>query len=222
MSTLLQDLRYALRVLRKSPGFAAVAVLTLALGIGANTAIFSVVNAVMLRPLSYPEPDRMVMLEESSAPWAPGSIWLNIDRPEFLVVREQTQVFDSIAAYDNGGVGVNLTEGDHPEQLTAVRVSAGYLRVLGASVAIGRTFSTEEDRPGGPRLAVISSELWHRRFGGDRSLLGKAILLGGDPYVVIGVLAPGFSSDSPVDVLLPLQLDPNSTDATMTWPWLPA
>jgi predicted permease len=213
MGTLLADLKYALRTLRTSPGFAAVAVVTLALGIGANTAIFSVVNAVMLRPLSYPEPDRMVMLAESSSSWAPGGIWLNIDRSEFLVVREQTQVFDGIAAYDNGGVGVNLTGGDHPEQLTRVRISAGYFRVLGASLSIGRTFSTEEDRPGGPRLAVISSELWHRRFGGDRSLLGKAILLGGDPYVVIGVLAPGFSSDSPADVWLPLQLDPNSTDA---------
>jgi len=200
-------------MLRKNPGFTAVAVLTLALGIGANTAIFSVVNAVLLRPLPYPEPDRMVVLAESSSPWAAGGLWQNINPPEFMVQREQTQVFDDIAAYDSGGVGVNLTGGDHPEQLTAVRVSAGYLRVLGASLAIGRTFSTEEDRPGGPRLAVISSELWHRRFGGDRSLLGKAILLGGDPYVLIGVLAPGFSSDSTVDVWLPLQLDPNSTKA---------
>src|SRR5215470_18197646 len=104
MQILPQDLRYALRMLHKNPGFTTVAVLTLALGIGANTAIFTVVNAVMLRPLSYPEPDRMVMLAESSPPWAPGGIWLQIDHPEFLVVREQTKVFDSIAAYYNGGV----------------------------------------------------------------------------------------------------------------------
>ena len=212
MSILLQDLRYALRTLRKNPGFTAVAVLTLALGIGANTAIFSVVNAVLLRPLGYPEPDRIVALVESSPPWAPGGTWPHINPPEFIVEREQKQVFKDIAAYVDGGV-VNLTGGDQPEQLRDIRVSAAYFRVFGAPVAIGRTFSAEEDRPGGPRVAVISSGLWHRRFGGDRSLLGKAILLAGDPYLVIGVLAPGFSSDAPAEVWLPLRLDPNSTDA---------
>ena len=167
VETTMQDLRYALRMLRKTQGFAAAAILTLALGIGANTAIFSVVNAVLLRPLGYPEPDRIVALVESSPPWAPGGTWPHINPPEFIVEREQKQVFKDIAAYVDGGV-VNLTGGDQPEQLRDIRVSAAYFRVFGAPVAIGRTFSAEEDRPGGPRVAVISSGLWHRRFGGAR------------------------------------------------------
>jgi putative ABC transport system permease protein len=210
MQILLQDLRYALRMLRKNPGFTAVAVLTLALGIGANTAIFSVVNAVLLRPLPYPEPDRIVQLMLSSPPWDPGRNANVTSIPKFMIWRQQTQAFKDIAAYDTGS-GVNLTEGDSPEQLKALHVSADYFRLFGAPVKIGRTFSADEDRPGGPRLVVISEGFWHRRFGGDRSLVGKAILLGGEPYVVIGVLGGSFATDPPAEVWLPLQLDPNST-----------
>jgi len=212
MSTLLQDLRYALRMLRKNPGFTAVAVLTLALGIGANTAIFSVVNAVLLRPLPYPEPDRIVQLMQDPFPFPPGFITTIVSVPKFMVWREQTQAFKDIAAYDFGGT-VNLTGGEHPEQLEVLHVSADYFRLFGVPVEVGRTFSADEDRPTGPRLVVVSNGLWHRRFGGDRSLVGKAILLGGEPYVVIGVLGPSFTSDPPAEVWLPLQLDPNSTQA---------
>ena len=210
MQMLLQDLRYALRMLRKNPGFTAVAVLTLALGIGANAAIFSVVNAVLLRPLQYPEPDRIVQLMVVSPPWAPGRSDNSASIPVFMVWREQTQAFRDIAAYDQGG-SVNLTGGDRAEQLKALGVSADYFRLFGAPVQIGRTFTAQEDIPGGPRLVVISDGFWRRRFGGDRTLLGKAILLGGEPYVVIGVLGPSFTSDPPAEVWLPLQLDPNST-----------
>ena len=126
--------------------------------------------------------------------------------------REQTQIFKDIAAYDDCG-GVNLTGGDRPEQLKVLHVSADYFRLFGAPVEIGRTFSAEEDQPNGPRLVVVSNGLWHRRFGGDRSLVGEAILLGGESYLVIGVLGASFTSDPPAEVWLPLQLDPYSTQA---------
>ena len=212
MQSLLQDLRYALRTLRKNPGFTSVAILTLALGIGANTAIFTVVNAVLVRPLPYPKPDRIVELMLSSPAWNPGGNANVTSIPKFMVWREQTQAFKDMAAYDRGGT-VNLTGGDRPEQLKVLHVWADYFRLFGPPVEIGRTFTTQEDIPGGPRLAVISNGLWHRRFGADRTLVGKAILLGDEPYVVIGVLGPSFTSGPRVEVWLPLQLDPNSTQA---------
>ena len=208
LEILLQDVRYAGRMLRRSPGFAATAISALALGIGANTAIFTVVNTVLLQPLAYPEPDRLVQLELSS-PQGNGNI---TSIPKFIIWREQTQVFQDVAAYDLGGPGVNLTGGDRPEQLKGVHVSAEFFRLFGARVVAGRTFSAEEDRPGGSPLAVIAGGLWRRRFGSDLNLVGKSIDLGGEPFTVIGILDPTFTSDPPADIYLPLKADPNSTD----------
>jgi predicted permease len=208
LEVLLQDVRYAGRMLRRSPGFAATAISALALGIGANTAIFTVVNTVLLKPLAYPEPDRLVQLELSS-PQGNGNI---TSIPKFIIWREQTQVFQDVAAYDLGGPGVNLTGGDRPEQLKGVHVSAEFFRLFGARVVAGRTFSAEEDRPGGPPLAVIAGGLWRRRFGSDLNLVGKSIDLGGEPFTVIGILDPTFTSDPPADIYLALKADPNSTD----------
>jgi putative ABC transport system permease protein len=223
MQTLLQDLRYALRMLRKNSGFTAVAVLTLALGIGANTAIFTVVNAVLLRPLPYPEPDRIVQFV-----WRQPGSGEKIEGatvPEFVAWREQAQALEDFTMYDEEGAfsgggmeyywtgpGVNLTGGDRPERLTSIHVSASYFRLFGAPMEIGRAFTAQEDIPHGPKVVVVSDGFWRRRFGADRSLLGKAILLGGEPHVVIGVLAPGFDIDLNSDVWLPLRMDPNSTD----------
>lgn len=216
-----QDLRYGLRMLRKSPGFTAVAVLTLALGIGANTAIFSVVNAVLLRPLAYPEPDRIVNFFLGNHDIEGTSV------PIYMFWREQTEVLQDFALYGEvvKGPGVNLTNTDHPELLRTIHVSAGFFKLFGASVEIGRTFTDQEDVPRGPRVAVISDGFWCRRFGADRSLVGKSIPLGGEPYVVIGVvrdlepihsawnsLGPSLHIDTPADVWLPAQADPNSTD----------
>ncbi len=142
METFLRNLRYALRALAKSPGFAAVAIITLALGIGANTAIFSVVNSVLLQPLSYPEPNRLVELEGTSPQGNSDATSI----PKFNAWRDQTQVFDSVAAYDFEGPGINLTGGDRPEQLKGIRVSKDYFRVFGAPMALGRTFTADEDR----------------------------------------------------------------------------
>jgi putative ABC transport system permease protein len=210
MLIMLQDLRYALRTLRKNPGFTVIAVLTLALGIGANTAIFTVVNTILLRPLAYPEPDRIVQLMTKPL----GETWaLNkISAPMFNVWREQVDVFQDFAAYDDEGPSVSLTGDDRPEALKAVYVSVDYFRLFGARVAMGRTFLVDEDRPGGPRLVVISDGLWSRRFGRDRDLVGKGILLAGEPFTVIGILAPSFSPDPPAEIWLPLQIDPNSTN----------
>jgi putative ABC transport system permease protein len=208
METFRMNLRQSLRTLAKSPGFTLVAVLTLALGIGANTAIFSVVNAVLLQPLSYPNPDRLVEV-----------VWTTDDGiadaasiPKFNVWHEQTQVFDSVAAYDFAGPGINLTGGDRPEQVKGIHVSADYFRVFGAPMATGRTFTAQEDRPGGPAVVVISNALWRSRFGRDPNVLNRTIDLGGEPYVIVGVLGPTFTSDPKSDLWLPLKPDPNSID----------
>jgi hypothetical protein len=216
-----QDLRYGLRMLRKNPGFTAVAVLTLALGIGANTAIFTVVNAVLLRPLAYPEPDRIVNFMLGDHEIEGTSV------PMFMFWREQTEVLEDFALYGEvvKGPGVNLTNTDRPQRLRSIPVSADFFKLFGASIEIGRTFTAQEDVPGGPRLAVLSDGFWRRRFSADRSMVGKSILLGGEPYVVIGIVrdiepihsgwntqGPSLRTDTPADVWLAVQADPNSTD----------
>jgi len=208
IETLLQDLRYALRTVRLNPAFTITAVAALALGIGANTAIFSVVNTVLLKPLAYPDPDRIVqfMLIRS------GAAWVGASPTKFNLWRDETRVLQDISAYRVGVV--NLTGGAYPEQVAMAQVSADTFRLFGAPIEQGRTFTVEEDRPGGPHVAVISHGLWQRRFGGDDGTIGKSIALGDEPYVIIGVLGPGFDfdSDPPPDVWTPFQLDPNSTD----------
>ncbi|MGB6875844.1 MAG: ABC transporter permease [Candidatus Acidiferrales bacterium] len=208
MRNLWQDVKYAARMLLRSPGFAITAILALALGIGANTAIFTVVNKVLLEPLAYPELERLVELEVSG----PGGSLNATSIPIFNVWREQTQAFEAVTAYDPGGPGINLTGGDRPEQLHGIRASAGYFRVFGVPMEIGRAFTEEEDRPGGPKLVVLSNGLWRSRFGADPQIVGKTIELGGDPYVVTGVLGAAFHPDVPTDVILPLEADPTSTD----------
>jgi putative ABC transport system permease protein len=208
--TLLQDVRYAARTLSKSAGFTATALAALALGIGANTAIFSVVNAVLLKPLPYPNPDRIVQLFVTSpnGPGYGGSI------AKFNVWRRQTQVFADVAAYEYNSAGFNLTGGAYPAQIRGIRVSADYFRLFGAQVAEGRTFTADEDHPNGGHVAVLGYGVWQRLFGGDRQTVGKTISLSGVPYVVVGVVAPSFHTelDTPPDLFLPFQIDPASSD----------
>jgi len=206
----LQDVRYAIRALSRTPAFTATALAALALGIGANTAIFSVVNAVLLKPLTFPDPDRIVefLVTSPTGPYYGGSA------TKFNVLRQQTGVFSDVCAYEYNGSNVNLTSGAFPEQIHAIHVSADYFRLFGAPVALGRTFTADEDRSNGGHVVVLSYGLWQRRFGGDAHLAGKAISLSGAPYIVIGILGPGFNTelDSPPDVWLPFQIDPNSRD----------
>jgi putative ABC transport system permease protein len=187
MNSLINDLRLAARVLVKTPAFTIIAVMALALGIGASTAIFSVVNTVLLRPLPYSEPDRLVELREyreskhSDAPVAPGS---------FLDWQQQSTSFDSLGAY--GMNFFNLTGGAEPERVRAAEVSAGLITLLGVNPAKGRDFRPEEDRAGGERVAIISHGLWQRHFGGGESALGRQLQLNGTPYTVVGVMPASY------------------------------
>ncbi len=202
------DLKQAVRMLWQSPGFTATAVLALALGIGANTAIFSVVNTVLLKPLAFPEPDRIVTLMNTS----PQGSFAAASVPKYNNWRRQTKVLEDIAAYDTGGPGLNLGGGDHPEQLKGIHVSYEFFHLFGAPVALGRSFTAAEDRPGGGNVIVLSNGLWQRRFGSDPQTVGKTLTLGGESYTVVGVIGSGFTFDPAPDVYLPFQADPNSTN----------
>ena len=210
LDDLQSDCRFAVRSLWKSPTFALIAVATLAIGIGANTAIFSVVNAVLLKPIPFPNPDRLVMLMVTSAEDA-GS-WGSPAR--FAHWRAQTDVLQNVAAFRTGWT--NLTDGDRPEQLRYGQVSADYFRLFGAPIVQGRTFSADEDRPGGAKVVVLSHALWRRRFASDPHMIGRTIALGGDPYVVIGIVGPTFNvaefGPQPPVLWTPFQLDPNTSD----------
>jgi putative ABC transport system permease protein len=206
MPTVQKDLMYALRQLRKSPGFAFIAVLTLALGIGANTAIFTVVNAVLLKPLTYPDADRIVQF------LYPNSLLTNITSiPEFHVYQRQTSVFKEVAAYDFAGPGFNLT-GEQPEQVRGIHVTERFFRLFGAPVMLGRTFTPQEDLPHGGKVVVLSYGLWQRRFGGDAAIVGKSLWLGNEPYTIMGVLGKDFVFDPEVDIWLPFQFPLVSED----------
>jgi putative ABC transport system permease protein len=208
METFWMDLKHAFRMLRQSPGFTATAISALALGIGANTAIFSVINTVLLKPLAFPEPERIVVLETSSSQGSgPGA-----SVPKYNAWRRQTQVLEDVSAYDPGGPGLNLGGGDHPEQLKGIHVSYEFFHLFAAQAVVGRTFTAAEDRPRGGNVIVLSNGLWRRRFGSDPGIVGKALTLGGESYTVIGVLARGFTFDPMPDVYLPFQADPESTN----------
>jgi predicted permease len=207
MGTLAADLRYALRMMRKSPGFTAIAIAALALGIGANTAIFTVVNAVLFEPLPYPQPDRLVQVGRK---FPQGNGWSN-SIPKYTAWREN-HVFQWMTLYNAGGLSFNLTAGDRPEQVKGTHVSKDYFNVLGVQPAIGRGFTDAEDAPNGPRVAVISHGFWQSRFGGDGQMVGRAIALNGEPYVVTGIMPQRFHTDPDEDVWIPLQADPHSTN----------
>jgi predicted permease len=209
MEKLLQDLKHSLRAFRQSPGFTCAAVLALALGIGTNTAIFSVVNSVLLKPAPFPDPDRLVLFENTS----PQGSGTGASPAKFQHWREQTTVVQDVAAFATGVV--NLTGGAYPEQLHSAQVSAGYFRLFGAPIVRGRTFTQQEDLPHGEKVAVLSENCWQRRFASDPQIIGKTISLGGDPYVVIGIVGAGFDFrefGSAPDVWVAFQLDPNTKD----------
>jgi len=208
MDTLLQDVRLALRRLARNPGFAAVAIATLALGIGANTAIFSVIDRVLLQPLPYSQPDRLVRLQLKFR----DGFGQSVSIPKLMAWKQHTQAFQAMAAYNFSGPGLNLSGGVTPEQVKAIHVSSDFFPVFDASTLLGRVFGADEDRPGGPRLAVMSHGLWLRRFGGDPAVVGRTLVLDGEPYTVIGVLRAAFRSYPPADLFLPLQADPATTN----------
>jgi len=209
MDTLLKDLKHSLRMFRENPGFTIAAVSALTVGVGLNTAVFSVVNAVLLKPPPFFEPDRIVMFMNTfKGGQGPGA-----SPAKFNHWRAQTSVIQDVSVFRTGVL--NLTGGDVPEQLRSGQVSADFFKLFGVPLSRGRGFTREEDLPNGPRVALISEGLWKRRFGSDPNILGRTILLGADPHLIVGVVGDSFDfrdlGPQP-DVWVPFQLDPNSGD----------
>jgi predicted permease len=208
MQTLAQDLRYALRNLRKAPAFAALVVITLALGIGANSAIFSVVNGVVLRPLDYREPDNLVYISSNFPGESYGAqFWMSA--PEYLQYRERAESFADMGAYATGEVTLNGA--DSPIRVPAAIATASLFTTLGVEPARGRLFTAEEDQPGGEAAFLISYELWQSAFGGRDDVVGESLLLNGSPSTLVGIMPPHFDvDDGGIQVWSPLQLDPEN------------
>jgi len=203
-----RDFAFAVRALGKTPGVTLIAVLVIAVGIGVNTAVFSVIDTVLLKPLTYPHPEELVSLTNTSpqGPFPGASI------PRFSLWRQQTSVFEQVAAIDFGGAGLNLTGTDHPQQVQGLHVSADYFAMFGAPVIAGRTFTATEDSPNGGHVTVLSYGLWKSRYGANPNMVGSTIQIDGQPYVVVGVIGPGFVTDTPADLWVPFQFNLNSKD----------
>jgi putative ABC transport system permease protein len=227
MATLWQDLRYGARMLLKNPGFTLIAVATLSLGIGANTAIFSVANAILLRPLPYPHPERVVTVWGANPKLNLGLDKVPNSPGQFIDYRDQSDVFDHIAAFTNDNL--NLEGKGEPEKLGTTLVTADFFAVLGVEPALGRTFLREEDQQGHNRVVILSHSLWRRRFGGATAIIGQAITLSGASYIVIGVMPPGFhyphGTDLPAvlqyaaqtDVWAPVAFTPQQINLRYNW-----
>jgi putative ABC transport system permease protein len=200
MSTLLQDLRHAARMLLRAPGFTVVAVLTLGLGIGANTAIFSVVNGVLLRPLPFAEPDRVIQFGTIPSGEEPTAGYLS--PPDFVSLREGSRSFTDVVAFMAGGA--TLTGMDEPQRLDAAWVSAGFFELLGAEPVLGRTLRPEENEPGNTEVAVLAHALWQQAFGADPAVIGRTVELNGVARTIVGVAPPGFGFPEERAVWVPL------------------
>lgn len=198
MQTLWQDLRYGVRMLVKNPGFTVIALLTLALGVGANTAIFSVINSVLLRPLPYDESERLVLYNERS----PQMDGMSISWPNYTDWRAQQHMFEEMGVYNRGDY--NLTGTGNPERIQAGQVTASLFKTLRVKAALGRVFTDEEDKPGGPLVVVLGHGLWQRRFASDRDIVGKTLTFNDKAYTVIGVMPQGFRFPSRVEMWVPV------------------
>ena len=196
----MNDLRFALRQLRKSPGFTLIAVLTLALGIGANTAIFSVIYAVLLRPLPYPESDKLMIVTETDA----NQPQISVAFPDYLDWKRDNTSFEEIAISRRESFNLSGLQGRTPEQVSGALVTANFFKVIGLQPQLGRVFTEEEDRVGGPMVAVISDRLWQRVFLRDPNVLGRSVNFGNQPYTIVGVMPPQMFSPRTVEVWFPV------------------
>jgi putative ABC transport system permease protein len=199
METLLQDLRFGLRTMLKNPGFTAVAVVALALGIGANTAIFSVVNAILLRPLAFKEPERLVTVAHA---YPKLNLMAPVSPPGFVDYRDRGQVFESATV--SSGAGFNLTDQGEAERIQGRQVTASFFPTLGVEALLGRTFLPEEDQPGKNLVAILSHSLWQRRFGGEANVLGQKLTLSDQSYTVVGVMPASFRLFQGDEIFVPL------------------
>ncbi len=200
MDTFLQDLRFGLRMLRKNPGFTAIAVLVLAIGIGVNTAIFSVVNSVLLQPLPYPDSQRLMLLQGLA-----GSRHIPVSYPEFLAWRDQKEVFEDAAVFINSGFA--LTGAGEPEQLRGMSISAALLPMFGVKPEAGRLFLPEEDARTANPVALLTHSFWESHFHGSPSAVGQKLTLNDKVFTIVGVLPEDFAFAANVQVLAPLRLD---------------
>jgi predicted permease len=208
MHTFFQDLRHALRLLAKTPWATGTAIIALALGIGANTAIFSVINGVLLEPLPFPEPDRLVQLERAFPQGRSSAHSV----PRFVYWREHNTVLEKMTAYDDLGTGFNLTGDGPPERIRGSRVSQEFFSVFGVQPALGRDFVAEDDRPGAAKVVILSDRLWRRRFGGDPGIVNSSVVLSGESYTVVGIMPDYFRYPSGVELWTPVQIDPADTN----------
>src|SRR5690606_5503112 len=205
MLSFLHDLRHTVRGLLRTPAFALLSVATLALGIGANSAIFSVINGVVLRPLPYVAPERLVMITSQFPTIGFDRFW--ISPPEFVELREQNQMFEEVGAYTVSAV--NIGAGDSPSRVTAAAVSASLFTVFGVQPALGRTFTDEEMRPDAEPVVVLSDAIWHEAYAADPAIVGSAVEVDGVQRTVIGVMPPGFDlRDERIRIWAPLPIDP--------------
>ncbi|HEV8215307.1 MAG TPA: ABC transporter permease, partial [Gemmatimonadaceae bacterium] len=203
----LRDLRYGFRLMRRSPGFATIAVVTIALGIGATSAIFSVINAVALKPLPYPAADRLQYITSQFPSLGFDKFW--VSPPEYLELRERAKSYTGIAAYREQPV--NVSDGARPERVNAVFVTANMFDVLGVRPRLGTPFTAEQDLPGAPFVVVLSDAIWKRTFGGDPAIVGKQVDIQGRKRTVVGVAPPGLDlHDIHPQVWFPLGLDPTN------------
>jgi predicted permease len=214
LETLGQDLRFGLRMLRKNPGFSLVAILTLALGIGANTAIFSVVNAVLLRPLPYHDSEALMQVGRA---FNGNEQVSDLSPRKFVFLREQMQAFDALAATQSLGANLMLSDESQSEYIRGVSVTADFLRVLGVAPASGRGFTMVEDSPEGERVVILSDEFWRRRFGADQKLIGQTLRINQRVHTVVGILPQGFEYFGVQDVLLPSRLGRASENTGHNW-----
>jgi predicted permease len=214
MSRLIPNLRYALRRCAKNPGFTTIVILMVALGIGANSTIFNVVNALLLRPLPYEEPEDLVQMNHFYP--SINDFEASVSAAGYRDYREQLTSFEAVVA--QSGWGVNLTGEARPERLTGARVSAGFFSAYGVTPALGRSFLAEEDQPGGERVAILSHGLWLRSFGSDPAIVGRTIMLDGEAYQVVGVLPRGFRPffNRDADIFAPLALTQQRFEASYT------
>jgi putative ABC transport system permease protein len=214
MQTVWQDLRYGIRMLLKKPGFTLIAFFTLAFGIGANTAIFTVVNAVLLRPLPYPESERLMEVGRAF----PGSEFgSNVSEPKFVFLRDHNQSFEALTATVGMGSNTYLSDESTTEYIRCWMVSAEFFRVLDVLPARGRGFTREEDSPAAERVVILGDGFWRRRFGSQTEIVGKPITLNGNPHTVVGIMPPGFEYFGAQDVFIPMRVNPASTNEGHNW-----
>ena len=200
---MLQDLRYALRQLARSPGFTTVAVLTLAIGIGANAAVFSIINALFYRPLPFAEPDRLALIVKHFSPSDRGQLY--VDPPSLVDWTSDTSVFQGVGLIT--GAAVNLSTADQPERVGGNAISVGAFELLGVRPAIGRSFFGDDTVPGRDHVVILSDALWRRHFGADPRVLNQPIRMEGVPYTVIGVMPPDFGFPFRAEFWMPRLFD---------------